>query len=259
MKETAEKTDNERYIQQREGIIVSENCIHPAEIQEGDLVAFVDGLANDQVVQHILRCPACAQEVAELTALQSSLTAHLHRLSCPSAEQLFDYQHDEIGDNERLVVGLHLRQCPYCAHELASLVHEERKSRLDQVREMFQVLTAALVSRQWQAAGVRGPERGPLPIPQVYRAGKVEVIVSQRPSHSHPQQQDLSGLVHVEGQIPEAIGGSKAELYWDEGLIAITEINARGQFTFETLDAATYDLILLWGNREIRLQGVSVG
>jgi hypothetical protein len=58
--------------------------------------------------------------------------------------------------------------------------------------------------------------------------------------------------------VPETIGGARVELYRGEGLIAITEISPRGQFTFAKVEPADYDLSLVWQDRELRLKGVSV-
>jgi hypothetical protein len=65
--------------------------------------------------------------------------------------------------------------------------------------------------------------------------------------------------VHVGGQVPETIGGTSAELFRGEGLIAIGQVSPRGRFTFEALAPARYELVLLWGDREIRLRGIEVG
>ena len=43
-----------------------EQCIAPHEIQEGDLVSYLEGVAPTRVTRHVARCPACAAEVEEL-------------------------------------------------------------------------------------------------------------------------------------------------------------------------------------------------
>jgi hypothetical protein len=58
--------------------------------------------------------------------------------------------------------------------------------------------------------------------------------------------------------VPETVGGAKVELYRDEGLIAITAVSPRGRIAFGALEPASYDLVLVWENREIRLNGVKV-
>ena len=41
-------------------------CIAPADIQEGDLIAYLEGTAPAGVAQHLARCPACAAELESL-------------------------------------------------------------------------------------------------------------------------------------------------------------------------------------------------
>jgi anti-sigma factor RsiW len=187
---------------------------------------------------------------------------------------LIAYRHGELRGSEQLVVAQHLRQCPHCARELAVLTREERLTedhtgRRDfgeWLRTAIELVEAALVPPQVQVSKVRNIPDGAQSTPQVYRADEIEIIVSQRPSRTHLHQQrpgstalqDLVGLVHIAGQVPETLGEATVELYRDEGLIAIEQVSSRGQFTFTALDPAEYDLSLLWGSREIRLRGIQV-
>jgi hypothetical protein len=243
-------------------VIVSVDCVNPAEIKEGDLMAYVDGEAGKGVAEHIHRCPACGQRVEELATLQATLSTRLYRQACPAPEQLIAYHQSGLEGGAALVVGQHLRQCPHCARELADLARQERSGLLEWLQAAVKVVEAVLATPQAPAgevAGVRAGPRGIRPTPQVYRAGEVELILSQHTSPTQPRQPDLSGLVHAGGQVPETIGGARVELYRGGGLIAITQVSPRGHFFFDALEAADYDLSLVWAEREIRLKGVRVG
>ncbi|MEW5961841.1 MAG: sialidase family protein [Chloroflexota bacterium] len=61
-------------------------CIAPAEIQEGDLVAYLEGAASTEVVTHIARCPACAAEVEALRLTGFLLQQALNQAGCPVEE-----------------------------------------------------------------------------------------------------------------------------------------------------------------------------
>jgi anti-sigma factor RsiW len=52
-------------------------CIDPTAIREGDLVAYVDGEAEEAVVRHFHQCPACAREAEVLRQLEARLRAKL--------------------------------------------------------------------------------------------------------------------------------------------------------------------------------------
>ena len=277
---------------------MSETCVNPAEIQDDDLMAYVDGVADEATARHIRRCPACARRAEELATLQAALTAKLYRFSCPTPDQLIAYQRGELRGSERLAVAQHLRQCPHCARELAALAHEdmdrEETGLGKRFRAAIKVLEAVLVtpqvsprapSRVTQATGVRGASGVIRPKSQVYRACETEIIVSQYPSRTHPRRWDLSGLVRVGGQFLETVTTSapetdhsspparnqifsekpgfshdraRAELYRDEGLIAVSAISPHGHFAFTAVEPADYDISLVWEDREIRLKGVQI-
>jgi anti-sigma factor RsiW len=239
-------------------VVVSENCIDPAEIQIGDLVAYADGTAGEPVAQHVARCPACARQVEEFAELQAVLSATLYRHTCPEPDQLIAYHQDELTGNEKLVVAQHARQCPHCARELAGLAREERAGLFGRVRDRIERLVATLTTPAPSAAPVRDGAGALRPKQQVHQAGEMDVIVSLEPAAGEPGLWDVSGLVHVGGEVPETIGGSRVELYRGKGLIAITTVSRRGHFAFSQLEPGSFDLALLWEGREVRLEGVVV-
>ena len=256
---------------------MSETCINPAEIQEGDLMAYVDAVADEAIVQHIHRCPACARRAEELAMRQAVLAAKLYRFSCPTPDQLIACQRGELQGSEELTVAQHLRQCPHCARELAALAHQNVETEGlglgEQFRATIKVLEAVLVtpqaspralSRAVQATGMSGASGVTRPRPQVYRACKTEIVVNQYPSRTHPHRWDLSGLVRVaRNQVFRkkpgfSHDGARAELYRGEELTAITTISPRGHFVFTAVEPANYDINLVWEDREARLKGVQV-
>lgn len=100
---------------------LSEICIDPTAIHEGDLLAYVDGIAGKAVTEHIHRCPACAREVGEFKVLQSVLAIKLYRHSCPEPDRLLAYRLGELESGENLMMLQHLGQCPHCARELGAI------------------------------------------------------------------------------------------------------------------------------------------
>jgi hypothetical protein len=222
---------------------VTETCIDPTEINEGDLMAYVDGMADQAVIEHVRRCPACARQAQELARLQATLTARLYRASCPTPDRLIAYQRGELRGNEKLTVAQHLRQCPHCARELAALAHEEGED----VNSGERFCTAI------EVRVTPGMSRTTA---QVYRLCHVKVTVTQRLSQANPGRWDLSGQVDLEGRGPESINGTTVQLYRGEALVATTAVGPRGQFTFRDLEPADYGLTLVWGDFEVHLKEV---
>ena len=80
-------------------------------------MAYIDHTAEEAVIQHVQRCPACTRQAEELATFQAILTAKLHRVSCPRPDQLIAYHQRELQGSEKLIVAQHLRQCPHCARQ----------------------------------------------------------------------------------------------------------------------------------------------
>ncbi len=64
---------------------MGERCLAPTEIQEGDLLAYVEGEASPAVARHIARCPVCAAEVAGLREMESLFSQALSSLPTDQA------------------------------------------------------------------------------------------------------------------------------------------------------------------------------
>lgn len=54
-------------------------CLAPYEIQEGDLLAYLEGEATPEVTQHIRRCPACMAEVEWLRMMTALFSEALQQ------------------------------------------------------------------------------------------------------------------------------------------------------------------------------------
>ena len=225
---------------------MTETCIDPTKVNESELMAYVDGTADQAVVEHVRRCPACARRAQELAALQGALTARLYRVSCPTADQLIAYQQGDLRGSEKLTVAQHLRQCPHCARELAALAREEREEveRNDPDERPFAVIEVRV------APGIDRPS------PQVYQLCDVEVTVAQRLSRANPDRWYLSGQMDRKGRGPESIDVMTVQLYRGDVLVATAAVNPRGQFTFRDLETAIYTLELMWEGSGVRLQEV---
>lgn len=234
---------------------MKESCIDPTAIQEGDLLAYVEDTADDTVTQHIQQCPACAHEANQIARLQAALKAELYRLTCPRPERLIAYREGTLEGNEKLAVVQHLRQCPHCAQEMASLTRSKvRGPRLGALlQDTFKSIEAVLISPSVQVVGVRSHQEAPR-VPKVYKADEIRVIIKVQPSQLQPEMWQLSGVVSGMDTSERVT----AELYRGEGLIVLEQVSSRGQFSFAGLDSAQYDLALVWPGQEIWIKGVDV-
>jgi anti-sigma factor RsiW len=98
-----------------------ERCIQPGAVTEDDLVAYAYGEADPAVARHVRTCPACAAAAAEYERLQHHLGGLLYRVECPPAETLAEFQLRLLPAIEQARVAAHVRACPRCAAEVATL------------------------------------------------------------------------------------------------------------------------------------------
>ena len=106
-------------------------CIEPELIKEGDLIAYVEGVADERVRDHVIRCTACADKVARLRQTSQALIGLMYRSSCPPPEVLGKYQLDLLSAGERLRIAAHVRSCSHCTRELDELAQEESEEAED--------------------------------------------------------------------------------------------------------------------------------
>jgi hypothetical protein len=69
---------------------MSRTCIDPSAISEGDLIRYVDGEAGEAIIEHVRRCPACAEEAEALGQLQAALLAKLRKRGGAEAKRWAD-------------------------------------------------------------------------------------------------------------------------------------------------------------------------
>lgn len=96
-------------------------CIAPDEITGEQLLAYVDGEADGATLDHIRRCPHCAERARAYAADQQLLRAIFYRINCPEAHTLGEYHLGLLSPTRRAAVAEHLQTCPMCVADLAKL------------------------------------------------------------------------------------------------------------------------------------------
>jgi anti-sigma factor RsiW len=85
------------------------------------LIAYMDGEADEAVKHHIEACNACAARAEPFIALQRVLLRALYRLHCPQSLVLGEYYLGLLPEAEVAAIQAHLAECPYCPAELEDL------------------------------------------------------------------------------------------------------------------------------------------
>ena len=90
-------------------------------VREEQLIAYMDGEADQAIKQHIEACNACAARAEPFIALQRVLLRAFYRLHCPQSQVLGDYYLGLLPEAEVMAIQAHLAECPYCPAELEDL------------------------------------------------------------------------------------------------------------------------------------------
>jgi hypothetical protein len=244
-------------------------CILPPELTDRELLMYIDGEANHQVVAHLERCSHCREKAHRLARLQGRLTSQLYRLTCPSPVELGEYRLGLLPRDQAAAVARHLAECPHCAREaaqltdyLAELAPTLEPGLLAQVKERVKVLVAHLVNGGLATglltqptltpayAGIRGGEGEPF----LYQADDVQIAAEVQDDAERPDRKVLLGLVI--GMEPS---GVKVHLWQADQRVAVVPVDELGNFVIPGLAPGSYELILSGPEVEIHIQELEIG
>jgi hypothetical protein len=233
-------------------------CAAPPELDESQLITFVDGEANEQVREHVAQCPLCRGRAEDLARVYAGLRTRLYRLDCPPAADLGDLKLSTLADDRRAALESHIAHCPHCRRELAqldsyldSLSAELEPGIADRVR----VLIARLVR------GGGGPILGLAPVgvrgdgdeSLIYEAGECQLALEILPASGSPGRSDLLGLVSGGD-----ISSMTILLLRDGRLLVAADVDAAGNFVLSDLESGTYELTLRGPSLEVQVPDLRV-
>ncbi len=239
-------------------------CTSPPALDTRQLSAYVDGIADQQVIAHLARCPYCRAQARQLAAWQNRLTTRLYRLTCPTSEELGEYQLGLLQPDRVTAIQQHLRECPHCTREVLQLVDYLRDlaptiefTPLERVK----VLIAKLVSggagdRQPGRpvfapvmAGVRGEAEGP----SIFQVDDVQIAIEIQDDAEQAGAKIVLGLVTGLDST-----GLNVILRHADQLVAATSVDRSGNFLIPRLQPGQYELSLIRPEVEIHVQSLEL-
>ena len=177
---------------------MSTNCVFPPELDDKQLLLYLDSKADKETLSHLERCAYCREKAKTLDRLQKRLTTRLYRITCPSPIELGEYHLRILPDSQILVIAQHLRECPHCTQEVAQLegfLSDLAPIREDSLLGKAKVLLAQLVGGQGEfdsapvVPALRGEAKGPL----TFEVDGVVIILDIQPTNR--------GVVNILGQV----------------------------------------------------------
>ena len=216
------------------------NCAFPPELDDKQLLIYLDGKADEATRSHLKGCAYCRGRAQALDRLQTHLTGQLYRLTCPSSIELGEYHLRMLPASQMLVIAQHVRECPHCQREVAELENFLADPVAEnQLLGAAKVLIARLMGGQIAPGKqrengftsaiptLRGEIRGPL----TFEADGMVITLDI--------QQTNEGTINILGQVAaddqDQWTASKVELQQADSPPLTAALDDLGAFRFEEL------------------------
>ena len=225
-----------------------------------ELVAYLDGVADEQVVKHIHRCAHCQRKAGELERAQERFAAKLFGHSCPTAMELGEYHLRTLPVRQAQRIRSHLRQCRACypkLNELQRFVGHDRiftpSARPVRSTIIYPYMAAAKFAYSANATvGVRGSAENE---DFTYKIEESEINIQIQDSDHKLGHKTIWGLV-VGLETDEILSAELKPL--DSSQASTTQEVEVGMFTIEDVLPGEYDLLLNRAESAILLRDLKV-
>ena len=240
-------------------------CNSPPELDDGILLSYLDGEADQGVAAHLDQCPHCRQRAQRLGSLEERMRVRMYRSTCPSPLELGEYHLGLLADTEARGIARHLKDCPHCSREVSQLKTYlgDLSSDLEfSFAERIKVLVANLVRAGDRAdtlgapslapafAGLRGEETGP----RFYQAGEAQVAIEIQDDATRGDQKTLLALV-TGMDTSELV----AHLWLADRRVSEVPVDELGNLVVPNLAPGSYELILSGPEVEVHIRDLDVG
>ncbi len=209
------------------------------DIQEGDLLAYLEGVAPPEVAARIAASPALSAAAAELRLLDTLMGSALQRSTCPELDDLLLYQAGLMTGVSQQQLARHIQGCPDCRHELAQLATPAAPPLPERLAAAGRRLLDALrVSAPPQPAlALRGNAHQQLE----YQAGDYHLLLAIIPPVAGEDIWQIEGQIsHADA--PAALPEATVQALRADNLVAQDSVDEFGFFALDQLPAGSYTL-----------------
>lgn len=218
---------------------LTQNCVFPPELDDKQLLAYLDGEADPATITHLDGCAYCREKAKTLDRFQKRLTNRLYRLTCPPSIELGEYHLRMLPASRMLVVAQHVRECPHCARELSELegfLGEQASTEglLGRAKLLIARMVGAGDLTFTPAPALRGEAKGPI----TFAAEGIIIVLDMQPAMEG--RADILGQVAADNQ--DDWTGAVVELRKD-GLLQISStVDDLGAFRCEGVIPGQHEL-----------------
>jgi hypothetical protein len=234
-------------------------CRRPPSPTEIDLIAAVDGEADEQVVAHLRDCPHCAQRARDFDELQQLLRQRLYRILCPSSDDLLAYRQGWLDERRMSTLRTHLQECPHCASELRLLDAAAGAPPWPPPISRLRRLVAKALPPQRQPMAVYGGLRGAGPGGQyAYRAEHLELTLDVQRIAGQSGRVVLVGMLFDEETPPGQLQQATASLLEGDFVVSSTALDELGNFVLDDITSGDYSLSLRLPELEVVVEALTL-
>jgi hypothetical protein len=223
-----------------------------------DLIAAVDGEAEEQVLDHLRDCPHCASRAHEIDELQQLLRQRLYRILCPSSDDLLAYRQGWLDERRTLELRKHLRDCPHCGSELRLLDEAAGAPPWPPPLNRLRRLIAMALPAQQQPLAVYGGLRGAYGGQYAYRAEHLELTLDVQRVANRPERVVLVGMLFDEDAPPGEMQRATASLLEGDYVVSSTALDELGNFVLDDIAPGDYSLSLRLPELEVVVEALSL-
>jgi hypothetical protein len=232
-------------------------CANPPELEDHVLLLYLDGDAGPEVSGHLSICPHCRGRLNQARSFQNRLRRDLHRVDCPPASRLGEYQLGLLGKSDKKQIASHVASCPHCRQELKQLVNFFDATAVPErnqpdIHQRVKILIAGRMGGGRNAGsltsapvGLRGERDRPL----VFETGPFQVTLLRDERSDRTDSVKILGLI-LGGEIENW----KAHLWQSTRQIGTRDVDEVGNFQFAGIRPGRYNLILEGDGVEVHIQ-----
>jgi hypothetical protein len=234
-------------------------CRRPPSLNDIDLIAAVDGEAEEEVLDHLRDCPHCAQRAQDIDELQQLLRQRLYRILCPSSDDLLAYRQGWLDERRRLDLRDHLRDCPHCGRELRLLDEAAGAPPWPPPINNLRRLIATVVPPQRQHLAVYGGLRsGGHGAQYAYRAEHLELTLDVQRVAGRPERVVLVGMLFDEDAPPGEMQRATASLLEGDYVVSSAVLDELGNFVIDDIAPGDYSLSLRLPELEVVVEALTL-
>jgi hypothetical protein len=241
-------------------------CIAPNEIEDIDLLAYMDGEATPAVAAHIAACRFCQHEVEGFLQTDFLLRQAAHRSACPESDVLWQYANHELEQAQMRSLNPHIEGCAYCQQDLRQLAtaifvspgpvpqpKSSSVSYLSRIQATGKQILRAIIQPPLQPAALRGETEEQT----IYRVGAYQIILSKEATITTANIWQIEGQIINEAESHAALRGT-AVLLHDDAIVARTEVDEVGYFQFAHVNSGQYNIYIDVANVLFSLSDLTV-